>query len=497
MSTSTWDYDLFVLYGARDVEWVRENLLRRLQGWGISYAIDFNDFAPGKTISSECSRLLRTSRMALVVLSSYWLASPVSAAQSGLVMSLRSEGSLEQAILLRVDGCEVGDTPAGFEMVDAAGTDTEQPWIRLHRILLERLKPLGTYQLFGELSLCHEPSEHGYQGYAYLADASVENPASEAVVCDAIRLGFATRGQLTLFPKASEGVSIFKVAGGMEIYTEYSDAKRAARFMGHPPRTAPEDTQPIRLPGFARATVRAIRLNNSPVSIPGSNVVAVSLHLSVGETQITDKCLCVLPPVSRLPDLRAAERHKVELVCERFLPSPSGILDGKVLPKAFQTASRYSDDHMLLRVAPRFVTVHDLGDCNLFHTCSSWCLTFFDRGGGRTFNVQSLDPGWVEDSERAENLAAPARWLTRELMESCVLDCREAYLMARATGADPLEETELQLEGENVGGSWRPMWKLPFMLDGARVGVLADSCGVAVLSGSGWHSAKKSVWNTG
>ncbi len=61
-------YDVFISYSHRDVEWVRSELLKRLESCGLQVCIDFRDFEVGAPSIFEMERAVLMSRKTLLVL---------------------------------------------------------------------------------------------------------------------------------------------------------------------------------------------------------------------------------------------------------------------------------------------------------------------------------------------------------------------------------------------------------------------------------------------
>ena len=69
------DYDVFISYSHADQDWVRGELLKRLEDGGLRVRIDFRDFRPGAPSVKEIERALLTSCKTLLVLTPDYLAS--------------------------------------------------------------------------------------------------------------------------------------------------------------------------------------------------------------------------------------------------------------------------------------------------------------------------------------------------------------------------------------------------------------------------------------
>lgn len=66
---------VFVSYRRTDLDWVRDQLLTRLDIWKVNYVIDHQDFLPGKRIASTIRDFLRSSKNVIFVCTKEFLAS--------------------------------------------------------------------------------------------------------------------------------------------------------------------------------------------------------------------------------------------------------------------------------------------------------------------------------------------------------------------------------------------------------------------------------------
>ncbi len=68
-------YDVFISYSSKDKDWVRGELLKRLEAAGLRVCIDSRDFQPGAPSVKEMERAVVTSRKTLLILTPDYLAS--------------------------------------------------------------------------------------------------------------------------------------------------------------------------------------------------------------------------------------------------------------------------------------------------------------------------------------------------------------------------------------------------------------------------------------
>jgi len=69
------DYDVFISYSSKDKEWVRGELLKRIEATGLKVCIDFRDFTAGRSALLNMQDAVRRSRRSLLVISPAWFTS--------------------------------------------------------------------------------------------------------------------------------------------------------------------------------------------------------------------------------------------------------------------------------------------------------------------------------------------------------------------------------------------------------------------------------------
>ena len=72
--SNSYEYDVFISYSNED-QWVRGELLQRLEEVGLKCCIDYRDFKPGAGAIDEQERAVITSRKTLLVLTPHYLQS--------------------------------------------------------------------------------------------------------------------------------------------------------------------------------------------------------------------------------------------------------------------------------------------------------------------------------------------------------------------------------------------------------------------------------------
>jgi hypothetical protein len=471
MAGDDWKYDVVVLYAYGDRSFVRQELLPLLHSWSLAYAVDFNDFMPGKRGEDEVKRLLESTRIALVVVSASWLTWPRRKLESDLVRRLSAQGLITKTVLLPIDDTAVHDF-GRCEIVK------DRSWNDLVRAILPAVQRVAHRPLIFELRLCRKVSEDGFQGYAYAADVSVVNPLPVHAWFDSVELRYLTSGMT--IDGFADSLTLAREGGRIQASYGYAALKgfeQEHRPAGHPGG--------FELPPQAVKTIGTVELL-APPSVAGKSVIEVSVHVAVSGIRTSDSCFCVLPNVRRLPDISASERLTLKLPRETTLPSNSGMLDYDLVRRAFATARRQARNAVLASVTPRSLTAHQFAS-DVLHSCQGWAFVFVEVAGGKTIEVQTLDPEWshVSPGIPPSNVAP----LSEDALADCLVDSRAAYLIARSTATGALERVFPRLTAEEIDGDRCPLWQLPLQRNGDPIGVLASDAALATGKGGHWRRA--------
>jgi DNA-binding XRE family transcriptional regulator len=125
-------YDVFVSYTPEDEEWVRGELLPRLEAHGLHTCVDFRDFRPGATRLGEIEHAALESRKTLIVLSPAYLANEWVEAGNTMVQSLDPASRRQRLIPLLKESCELPLRLDYLVPVNLAGrADPTFEWDRL------------------------------------------------------------------------------------------------------------------------------------------------------------------------------------------------------------------------------------------------------------------------------------------------------------------------------------------------------------------------------
>ncbi len=126
------DYDVFISYSSKDKEWVRGELLRRIEIAGLKAFIDFRDFRAGAPSLKECERGIVRCRKTLLVLTPNYVASGWTEIENVMAQTLDpANESLRLIPLLKAD-CQKPLRIGALTHIDFTdGADQELAWRQL------------------------------------------------------------------------------------------------------------------------------------------------------------------------------------------------------------------------------------------------------------------------------------------------------------------------------------------------------------------------------
>ena len=132
-------YDTFISYSSKDLPWVRDVLLRRIEDNGLKVCIDYRDFIPGFQSVKNMERAVLTSRKTLLVITPNYLESSWTALEAVLVQTADPSNEQLRLIPLLKEKCSfhLGFTPLTY-LNFADPVDEEQEWERLLRAIKEQ-----------------------------------------------------------------------------------------------------------------------------------------------------------------------------------------------------------------------------------------------------------------------------------------------------------------------------------------------------------------------
>ncbi len=100
-------YDIFISYSSKDKDWVRGDLLKRLQAAGLRVCIDYRDFRPGAPSVKEMERAVLTSRKTLLILTPAYLNSAWTEFEALMLQTLDPANQNLRLIPLLKEKCDL------------------------------------------------------------------------------------------------------------------------------------------------------------------------------------------------------------------------------------------------------------------------------------------------------------------------------------------------------------------------------------------------------
>lgn len=136
------EYDVFLSYSSHDKQWVRGELLPRIEAAGLRALIDFRDFRPGAASIKEMERGVTVCRTTLLVLSPEYIASAWCEIENIMLQTLDpANRELRLIPLLKAD-CKKPLRIAAFTYIDfTEGADIDLAWHRLFAALSASPEP--------------------------------------------------------------------------------------------------------------------------------------------------------------------------------------------------------------------------------------------------------------------------------------------------------------------------------------------------------------------
>lgn len=131
-----YEYDVFISYSSHDKDWVRGELLRRIEEAELRAFIDFRDFARGAPSIKEMERGVAICRRTLVILTPAYIESEWCEIESIMVQTLSPANRDLRLIPLLKMSCEKPLRISALTHVDFTdGTNTDLAWSQLHAAL--------------------------------------------------------------------------------------------------------------------------------------------------------------------------------------------------------------------------------------------------------------------------------------------------------------------------------------------------------------------------
>ena len=107
IANAEFHYDVFISYSHADEEWVRGELLPRLEGAGLKVIIDYRDFEPGAPLLTEMERAVLESRKTVLMLTPAYLDSEWTGFENILVQTLDPGAHQRRVLPVILQPCEL------------------------------------------------------------------------------------------------------------------------------------------------------------------------------------------------------------------------------------------------------------------------------------------------------------------------------------------------------------------------------------------------------
>lgn len=491
-------HDVFVSYSHMDTDWVKKEVLPRLQSWRIRYAIDFQDFVAGRPFNQEMQRLVKESLYTLAVLTPNWLNSNFADFEGQLRWAMDRADRQQRVLLLRAADCEPPELYRGLTLVDLA-QHGPNAWNALRKALQQPGGSAPLTPFHCELAFAKEYDSHGGEtGYEYSFNLAIAATLGGTLAFDSIVFRPHYPCNAPASPRAARTVRLAFTQGGRMIMAFGYQGGELPPAGGTDPDThEPDPPETIALePGRG---IRLPHLGLGPVAggVPGRCPAGLSIDLYQGDHCVSQSCWTILPPITRLPQSGAGDGLNIPVLPAQMISPDSGILDHALVETIFQTAGEFAQDHLLVSVHPSLVTVHQMMDGRTLHTVTGWRYCFYSESQGGTFQIDPQDPTWIDANAITKTQTRYEVWLSEHMLASCGLDRNLAYLIALAAGCTASEEGPAgqHLKAIKLDGRWRPAWQLPLTYRGAPAGVLADTGEVVTEAKGVWTKPKFVMWN--
>ncbi len=139
MMQAEYEFDVFISYSSKDKEWVRGELLKRIERAGLKAFIDYRDFRPGAPSIKECERGVEQCRKTLIVLTPNYLKSGWAELENIMAQTLDPANESLRLIPLLKARCEKPLRIGALTHIDFTdGADLDLAWRQLLAALGKR-----------------------------------------------------------------------------------------------------------------------------------------------------------------------------------------------------------------------------------------------------------------------------------------------------------------------------------------------------------------------
>lgn len=132
-------YDAFISYSSKDLSWVKNVLLRRLEDNGLKVCIDYRDFIPGSWSIKNIEQAVLTSRKTLLVITPNYLESTWTEFEAMLVQTTDPTNQQLRFLPLFKEKCDLPLRLASLTYLNFANPEDEElEWERLLSAIKEQ-----------------------------------------------------------------------------------------------------------------------------------------------------------------------------------------------------------------------------------------------------------------------------------------------------------------------------------------------------------------------
>jgi hypothetical protein len=128
-------YDVFISYSSKDVDWVQQILLQKLESHGFSVIIDYRDFKTGSFSVEEMQRAVQESRHVILVLTKNYLTSEWTKFENVMAQTIDPGAATRKMIPILREDCDI---PLRLKILTIRNlkTEDERQWELLIRDLV-------------------------------------------------------------------------------------------------------------------------------------------------------------------------------------------------------------------------------------------------------------------------------------------------------------------------------------------------------------------------
>ena len=509
---SDYEFDAFISYSHKDLDWVKGILIPKLDVFEVKYAVDYRDFRTSQSIQSEMGRLMQSSRRTLIVLTPNWLASNWTAFEMQSIRTFQGDEFHNRFLILQPGPCDVPELLRDVTTISWNALGEAAAFRKLRRsILAARVGRGALLPLNGGLTMAKKHASPNWFGvrrsnfeYQFTVDVEMRFPTE--VAFDAIILRAEVPKTFQMHDEDVDTVRILLTKDGVQI--GYSRTGLSG--------LADADSSDVLIEPALLKGPKGIRNHDLPLqglvsSISGKCILQLSVALYYADVPVTNEISCALPPLSRLPEAYVSKGLEVPCVPKYCLPASSGIVELSTVQRLLDTAADFSPDSILLSVSAITMTMWSSGEYGSLQQFEGWQCEFSSDSRNCVYYIATADPSWIDQSQERQGHLKPDSWITPAMLMSCKVDATLAYLIALQSGGrcqirkdgegaekyfvERRQPTNMRLEAKIVSGRWRPVWFIPLFMDERTMAVFADTGEISAAAGSELIKLRHQIWN--